>query len=267
MRVLALETATTDCSVALRVGEDVFAAAATPGADKPSEQVPGLVRRLLAEAGTRLHRLDAIAFDAGPGAFTGIRIGCGLAQGMALGANLPLVGLCSLRVLAMQAPPGVVLSTLDARMAEIYWGVYRRVGEGADADAQALGDARVEPPAGWVCPAGLDAAIGDGLAVCLPVLDGGSPGAESARLDSLAQERQQQGRGPSAAVRRLLDRLPATVRVVSAQARPRAIDMLPLAMADLRAGLATAPEHASPLYVRDKVALTAAEQLARKAAR
>lgn len=230
MRLLALETATADCSVALAIGGEVLQAAAAADG-KPSEQVPGLVRQLLAEAGIGLSRLDAIAFDRGPGGFTGIRIGCGLAQGMALGAGLPLVGLCSLRVLAMQAPLGLVLAALDARMAEVYWAVFERSGEGDRADARQSGEVRVGPPVGWDCPDGIGFAIGDGL---------------SAHLAGL---------------------LPPGVQVSGADARPRAVDMLLPAIADLSAGLGLPPDAASLLYVRDKVALTAAEQSARRAAR
>jgi len=227
MRLLAIETATADCSVALAIGDSVVQASAAPDLLKPSEQVPGLIRRLLAEAGVTLGSLDAIAFDSGPGAFTGIRIGCGLAQGMALGADLPLIGVCSLRVLAMQAPEGRVLAMLDARMAEVYWALFERGSWSGESGARAMSDPRVEPPSSWVCPAGVDSAVGDGLAACSEI----------------------------------------GVHVVSSTARPRAVDMLPLARADFRAGLATPPEQASPLYVRDRVALTAAEQLARRAAR
>lgn len=250
MRILAIETATADCSVALALGEVVLERYALAGAEKPSEQVPGMIRQLLAESGTSLTNLDALAFDIGPGAFTGIRIGCGLAQGMALGADLPLIGLCSLRVLAMQAPEGRVLATLDARMGEIYWAPYRRVAGAVRAGAQALSDARVEAPAQFICPPDMAFAVGDGLSVVLPA-------------DAHAAARGAAGETDL----RVLDRLPSAVSVVSPHARPRAADMIPLAQCDLEDGLALPPEAASPLYVRDKVALTAAEQIARRAAR
>jgi len=251
MRILAIETATADCSVALGVGETVLERSAAAGSAKPSEQVPGLIAALLAEAGIGLGSLDAIAFDVGPGAFTGIRIGCGLAQGMALGADLPLVGLSSLRVLAMQAPDGRVLATLDARMGEIYWATFLRDSDANQPNARALTEARVEAPARLLCPPGIEHAVGDGLSVISLADSGAGPG--------VATE--------TAAGVRVSERLPATVRVIDPIARPRAADMLPLALADLRGGLALAPEAASPLYVRDKVALTAAEQLARRAVR
>lgn len=242
MRILAIETATADCSVAVGLGDEVLQLNAAPGTQKPSEQVPGLVTRVLSESGCSLSSIDAIAFDSGPGAFTGIRIGCALAQGLALGADLPLIGLCSLRVLAMQAPEGHVLAILDARMGEIYWAAYLRASRQGRPDAAALADARVEAPWSLVCPDGAEMAIGDGLAVALP----GDPGAPPQHL---------------------ADRLPPGLRVLDAGARPRAADILPLAFAALAAGEALPPESASPLYVRDKVALTAAEQIARRAAR
>jgi len=243
MRLLALETATADCSVALLVDGRVQSVASV-GGERPSEQVPDLIRQLLAEAGLGVTQLDAVAFDAGPGAFTGIRIGCGLAQGLALGADLPLIGLSSLMVLAMQAPAGRVVSMLDARMGEVYWAPVLRRGEaGVDGDAREaawLDDPHVVAPGDWVCPSEADCAIGDGLNVAV-LTDEGSA--------------------------RVADRLLPSVRVLSMHARPQASDMLPLAAQRLLAGEAFAPELASPLYVRDKVALTAAEQLARRAAR
>jgi len=250
MRILAIETATADCSVALALGEVVLERHARSGAEKPSEQVPGLIRQLLAESGISLTSLDAIAFDIGPGAFTGIRIGCGLAQGMAVGADLPLIGLSSLRVLAMQAPEGRVLAALDARMGEIYWAPYHRVAGPVRDGAVALADARVEPPTQFVCSPDIGFAVGDGLSVVLP----------SETLDVPL--------GPACATGvRVLDGLPSAVTVIDPRARPRAADMIPLALCDLEDGLAVPPEAASPLYVRDKVALTAAEQIARRAAR
>jgi tRNA threonylcarbamoyladenosine biosynthesis protein TsaB len=231
MRLLALETATADCSVALALGGQILQAEAATTADKPSEQLPGLVRRVLAESGVGVSQLDAIVFDCGPGAFTGIRVGCGLAQGMALGADLPLIGLCSLRVLAMRAAPGKVLATLDARMGEVYWAVFHREGEGEAAVAQQLADAQVGAPASLRCPQGIDLAIGDGLAAGLA------------------------------------SRLPRQIGVSGVDARPRAVDMLLPAISDLRAGLCIPPDSVCPVYIRDKVALTTAEQAARRAPR
>ncbi len=249
MRILAIETATSDCSVALGIGESVLQCSASQGSAKPSEEVPDLIRRLLAEGGIALTDLDAIAFDMGPGAFTGIRIGCGLAQGMALGADLPLIGLSSLRVLALRAPEGRVLAALDARMGEIYWAPYLRGSAGGQPNAQALADARVEVPTLFQCPEAIGSAIGDGLSVALAPAR-----AAGAGVDELTGVR-------------VLDLLPAAIRIVDPLARPRAADMIPLARCDLDQGLALAPEAASPLYVRDKVALTAAEQIARRALR
>jgi len=251
MRILAIETATADCSVALGIGEEVLERSATSCSAKPSEQVPGLIAQLLAEGGIAVTGLDVITFDMGPGAFTGIRIGCGLAQGMALGAGLPLVGVSSLRVVAMRAPEGSVLATLDARMGEIYWATYLRASAGLRPSALELTEARVEAPARLLCPAEVGFAVGDGLSVVLPAQADLVP---SAGIGGLGEVR-------------VLDRLPSAVRLVDPHARPRAADMIPLALADVDAGLALPAEAASPLYVRDKVALTAAEQIARRAAR
>ncbi|KYP95675.1 hypothetical protein BG74_08480, partial [Sodalis-like endosymbiont of Proechinophthirus fluctus] len=84
---------------------------------------------LLAEAGITLDSLDALAFGRGPGSFTGVRIGIGIAQGLALGADLPLIGISTLAALAegawRQTGACQVLTAIDARMGEVYWAAYR----------------------------------------------------------------------------------------------------------------------------------------------
>ena len=75
---------------------------------------------------SRLRQLDGIAYGAGPGSFTGLRIACAVTQGLAFGADLPVVGVSTLESIAEQTGADKVLTVLDARMAEVYWAAYRR---------------------------------------------------------------------------------------------------------------------------------------------
>jgi len=151
MKILALETSTEYCSVALLqsgglgqrgglgqsggLGQDgsVVECCELVG-QKHSECLMNMLDALLKEAGVTLAQCDGIAFGAGPGSFTGVRIACGVTQGLALGAELPVAGICTLLALAeaqfqtLRQPR--VIAALDARMGEIYCAVYERNGEG-----------------------------------------------------------------------------------------------------------------------------------------
>lgn len=124
--LLALDTSTTACSVALSIGSDVR----TRYVVAPREHAQRLllmVDSLLSEAGLELSDLDAVAFGKGPGSFTGIRIAAGVAQGLAFGKSLPVIPISSLAALAYgqyDTEPCYVVSVLDARMQQIYWGAY-----------------------------------------------------------------------------------------------------------------------------------------------
>ncbi|MEO6421340.1 MAG: tRNA (adenosine(37)-N6)-threonylcarbamoyltransferase complex dimerization subunit type 1 TsaB [Candidatus Nitrotoga sp.] len=125
MRILALETSTEYCSVALWQAGNVVSHCEMVG-QRHSELLIGILDNLLHEAGVRLKELDGIAFGAGPGSFTGVRIACGVTQGLALGANLPVVGVCTLQALAQAAGHEKMITALDARMGEIYHAVYEK---------------------------------------------------------------------------------------------------------------------------------------------
>ncbi len=125
MKLLAIDTATERCSVALRVdGQVISRSVDTPRGH--ADLILALTEELLREGGTRLHDLDAIAYGRGPGAFTGVRIAVGVVQGLAFGASLPTVGISNLAAVAQQvAKPGDrVLVCMDARMNEVYWGLF-----------------------------------------------------------------------------------------------------------------------------------------------
>jgi tRNA threonylcarbamoyladenosine biosynthesis protein TsaB len=99
MRILALDTSTEYCSVALWQDGVVVERCELVG-QKHSETLMAMLDALLFKARVKLEQLDGIAFGMGPGSFTGVRIACGVTQGLALGANLPVVGVCTLEALA-----------------------------------------------------------------------------------------------------------------------------------------------------------------------
>ena len=130
MNILALETSSQTASVALLAGERVFLAQVAASAGASSQVLP-LVTRLLAQAGLTMAQLDAIAYGAGPGAFTGVRVACALAQGLAFGLKVPVVGINTLEALAegvrLHQPVSVgacVYAAIDARMDELYVAAY-----------------------------------------------------------------------------------------------------------------------------------------------
>lgn len=129
MRILAIDTATEACSVALWNDGTTFAHFELCPREHTQRILP-LVRDVLNDAELTLNQLDALAFGRGPGSFTGVRIGIGIAQGLALGAELPMIGVSTLATMAQGAwrKTGAtrVLAAIDARMGEVYWAEYQR---------------------------------------------------------------------------------------------------------------------------------------------
>ena len=125
MKVLGIDTATERCSVALRVGGRSIERAVDT-ARGHAEIVLPMVEEVLKEAGLTLKELDGIAYGRGPGAFTGVRVTIGVVQGLAFGAQLATVGISNLAAVAQQVakPHAKVLVCMDARMSEVYWGVF-----------------------------------------------------------------------------------------------------------------------------------------------
>jgi len=224
MLILALETSTELGSCALwRDGEVVEKFC--PSGRSHSETLLPLVGDLLREAGLKVGQLDAIAFGVGPGAFTGLRIACGAAQGLAVAANIPLIPVTSLEAMAALTGAERVLALLDARMGEVYCGRYWRSAEGYRLD----GEIRVAAPADLVLP-------GDsGWLAC-----GNAPAAYPVLQERLLAAG--------------IDLQPGVLPAASALARLAA----PRAMR----GEGIDPALAAPLYIRDKVAKTVAERLA-----
>jgi tRNA threonylcarbamoyladenosine biosynthesis protein TsaB len=226
MKLLALESSCERASVALHLNGEMREHW-LDGHANHSEHVLAVVRALLAEAGLGVGALDAVAFGSGPGAFTGLRLACGVAQGLALGAGLGVIPVCSLAALALQSPLPRVLVATDARMGEIYHACYRVEG-GVD------GERAVELAAPVCCaPAALPPPEGE----CFGL--GSAFAAYPAEL---------------LAVR-------AALSGCDAAATPSAAAVARLAASVGEAGRVP-PERAAPLYVRNKVAFTTAERLA-----
>lgn len=142
--ILAIETATSSCSAALRINDQVVVHSEV-GNNIHSQVLLGMIQRLLSEAKITAQALDAVAVGQGPGSFTGLRIGVGVGQGLAFGANCPMIGISSLDALALQAQAdGVVIAGIDARMGEVYWCEYQKIGS----QVKRLGELKVTPPAG-----------------------------------------------------------------------------------------------------------------------
>lgn len=226
MRLLALDTSTEACSVALWLDGDLRLRFQLTERGH-AELVLPMVESLLVEVGLRLTDLDALAFGRGPGAFTGLRIASGVVQGLALGAGLPVVPVSSLAAVAEQVPATVrdtILVCNDARMGEVYWGVYRRESDGAMAP---LVEEAVSAPE----------RVGDD-----------APLTQHAAGNALARYPALAGRLASAALQ-LHDGL-----------YPRADAVARLGLLAFAAGRAVPAEQALPTYVRDDVARPSAAQ-------
>jgi tRNA threonylcarbamoyladenosine biosynthesis protein TsaB len=216
MKLLAIDTATERCSVALLIDERIVERATeTPRGH--ADLVLPMVEAVLAEGGLTLRQLDGLAYGRGPGAFTGVRIAVGVAQGLAYGAQLLTVGISDLAAVAQQfATAGArVLVCMDARMNEVYWGRFEVMPDGL---VRPTSPERVDRPEG-VDPGDATVFAGTGFGVYpqLPVRE-------------------------------------AAVAVHGA-ARPDARDIARLAAAELLAGRGQPPERAQPVYLRDQVAV------------
>jgi tRNA threonylcarbamoyladenosine biosynthesis protein TsaB len=226
MKILALEASSEQASVALLIDGAIFSRR-IDGATNHSQTVLRDLRDLLAEAGLPISALDAVAFGAGPGAFTGLRLACGVAQGLALGADLGVAVVGSLDAIALQARAARVFVATDARMGELYYAAF----EGDQADSlQALGPARCALPEAFELPPGQWLGAGSAFRVWPDALQARFPDQLLACRDELVA---------------------------------RADEVALLGARQVREQRLLAPELAAPLYVRDKVAFTTAERLAR----
>ena len=164
MKIAAFETATEWCSVALWLGGEVRAIETRAGR-RHGEMVLPMLETLLAQAHLAIGDLQAVAFGAGPGSFTGLRIACGVAQGLAFARALPACGVPTLEALAEESGAPRVVACLDARMGEVYYAALEkqdgRWREVIPAQCVAPERAPRAPGTGWVgCGSGF-AAYGD----------------------------------------------------------------------------------------------------------
>lgn len=224
MRILAIETSTEHCSVALKQGGQLLSHSELAG-QKHSEILLARVDQLLNEAGCALNDMDGIAFGAGPGSFTGVRIAASVAQGLAFGLDLPVMPVCTLEALAEASGHDLVACALDARLDEVYFAAYERRGEGwhpiVEPCLSAIGELVQLPGDKW-------AGVGSGFAV----LDG-----ELAKHLRLAQ--------------------------TDAARYPQADAVAELGARMLANGQGRNVTEAQPIYLRNKVAMTTAERHAR----
>lgn len=131
MKLLAIDTATERCSVALRVNNECIQRCVQTARGHADMILP-MIQEVLADASLTIKQLDAIAFGRGPGAFTGVRIAVGVVQGLAFACDLPVIGISNLAAVAQQSTPvsGEILVCMDARMNEVYWSRFKFMEEG-----------------------------------------------------------------------------------------------------------------------------------------
>ena len=229
MKLLVLDTSTEWCSAALWLDGRIQARRVLAEQRHSSLLLP-MVDDLLRESDLGLRQLDGIGYGAGPGSFTGLRIACAVTQGLAFGADLPVVGVSTLQAIAEQADAEQVLTVLDARMAEVYWAAYVRDG------------------AGWRAVIAPQLALPESVAI--------PPGADWVGA----------GNGFAALGAVLLPRLEAGLARIDATLMPDAAAMAPLAARAFARGEGQDAALAAPIYLRDKVALTVDERRARQPA-
>jgi tRNA threonylcarbamoyladenosine biosynthesis protein TsaB len=157
MKLAAFETSTDWCSVALWIDGEIAGVEERAG-HSHSERVLPMLERLAAAAGIAIPALDAVAFGAGPGSFTGLRIACGVAQGLAFARGLPVIGISTLEAMADESGAARVIACLDARMHEVYYSALER-----DSTRARWREVR---PAQCVAPAAVQVPTGEGWTGC-----------------------------------------------------------------------------------------------------
>jgi tRNA threonylcarbamoyladenosine biosynthesis protein TsaB len=231
--ILAIETSSELASCALLHGERVSSRDSS-GVRTHSQSILPMVQSLLDEAGIKLSDCDAVAYGCGPGSFTGVRTACGVAQGLAFGAALPVVPVVTLDAMALacrqQYQADEIVAVLDARMGEVYWAQYRYA-QGWHAVVAPTLCAPQEVRPQKVSPQKVSSqdkrlsACGNGFAAYEAAFAGQDFGG-GAHPDIM----------------------------------PHAIQIGQLARIAFAAGAAVPPAQAQPLYLRNKIAFTSAER-------
>ncbi len=223
MKLLAFDASTEFLSIALQTNEQLETLDIEAG-QTASQLILPQIQGLLDKAQLRLSDLDGIAFGAGPGSFTGVRIACGVAQGLAFGANLPVVGVNVLMALAEASGAERVIAASDARMGEVYHAAYIR----KDGDWTEMCVAGVYKPQN-VPPVEGDDWVGVGTAWKV--------------YDEILREQYQQ-----------------QVSKTLPEMTPKAAAIMHLAMPIFERGEAVSASEAKPIYIRNRVALTSKER-------
>lgn len=227
MKLLAVETATQACSAALYI-EGQIQQRFEIAPQQHTRLILPMIDELMNEAGLKPQQLDGLAFGCGPGSFTGVRIATGIIQGIAFGADLPVIPVSTLAALAQDFfnhhQEDLTFAAMDARMGEIFWGVYEKNPAGF---AQLLNEELVTPASAIVFPQRKGVGIGSAWAVYESQLKG--------RLGELLQGFES-------------DNLPQAAAIAQ------------LGVLGLQANQGVAAEHAMPVYLRDKVAKKESER-------
>ncbi|RLA25976.1 MAG: tRNA (adenosine(37)-N6)-threonylcarbamoyltransferase complex dimerization subunit type 1 TsaB [Gammaproteobacteria bacterium] len=229
MKILAVDTATEACSAALYIDGEIIERFEIAPREHTRLLLP-MVDALMAEADLRPQQLDAIAFGCGPGSFTGVRIATGVMQGIAYGADLPVVPVSTLAAISQACLQKTeydnVFTAVDARMDEIYWAVYQRDAEGV---AQLIGKEKVQP---------------------------------ANEVDALQLTGYGIGSGWQRYQAELTARLGEQVIAYDADYLPRSAQIALLGAIGVQRQQTVPVQQAMPVYLRDKVAKTTAERAA-----
>lgn len=171
MKILALETATDPGSIALWLDGTVVVRSCPDGLSNSATLLPLAVEALRSER-LGFADLDGIAFGVGPGSFTGLRVACGVAQGLAVARDLPLLGVNTLAAMAFLAGGDRVIVVLDARMGEVYFGLFENGLQQGEIGVFSPNEVPLPVSSGWLaCGNGLRAypALRDRLSDCVSV--------------------------------------------------------------------------------------------------
>jgi tRNA threonylcarbamoyladenosine biosynthesis protein TsaB len=249
MKVLAIDTATENCSAALLIDGSVQVREIEMERGH-AERILPMVDDLLTNAGITLPDLDAIAFGRGPGSFTGVRLAVTVTQGLAFGAGLGVVPVSDLRAVAQRAfrqdsTLTKVLVCNDARMNEVYWACFERGGDGL---ARLEGEERVSKPSEVKLPAAWSTATaaGRGFIAYADALRTAVPTAAPIAVAAAA--------APEAVASATIGVPTPTTTESLVHLLPHAIDIARLSAPEVAAGRLIAPEAATPIYLRDNVA-------------
>jgi tRNA threonylcarbamoyladenosine biosynthesis protein TsaB len=223
LNLLAFDTSTEFLSIAIVRGEMQFSFDILAG-QSHSQLILPEIQQLLTSANMQLSDLNGLVFGAGPGSFTGVRIAAGVAQGLAYGANLPVVGVCTLMALAQTSGADRVIACLDARMGEVYHAAYVK--------EDGIWQASCEP--GLYKPDAVPEVVGSGWV-----------GA---------------GSGWKTYAEALATRYASQLTQVLPELLPQAHAMIQLAQPAFASGEALNAADAMPIYIRNRVALKTAER-------